>query len=219
MQRLHQPADEFNANWEHQVELVKRAILKGSYDKTLGFLEWVLRQREAPFGLFEKIRDALEIAKVAYVLTDDPPTIVPAATVEEGQAIISALSESQKHGAVGSEEHLRNAIKELNSGNFADSVRESIHAVESTARRLDENSTSTLGPALKALKKKGAIHPALEGAFLKLYGYTSDKQGVRHSISDDASAVGQHEAVFMLGACASFVTYLLNQGREAGLLD
>lgn len=219
VQRLHQPSDEFDTAWDFQIEFVKSTIFETQYDKALGFLQWTLRHRDCPGNLFEKIQNALASAKVAYILVDDPPTLVPAATPEEGQALVTALSESEKHGLIGAEEHLRGAIRELNEGNFAGSVRESINAVESTARRLNEKASSTLGPALKALKKKGAIHPALEGAFLKLYGYTSDEQGVRHSISDDADAVGPHEAVFMLGACASFVTYLINQGRDAGLLD
>jgi len=37
-------------------------------------------------------------------------------------------------------------------------------------------------------------------------------------IESAASKVGLHEALFMLGACASFVSYLVNTGRDAGLI-
>ena len=53
------------------------------------------------------------------------------------------------------------------------------------------------------------LHPALKDAFSKLYGYTSNEQGVRHALLDRTDAqAGQDEAVFMLGACASFASYL-----------
>ena len=76
-----------------------------------------------------------------------------------------------------------------------------------------------LGPALAKLEKSGAIHPALKQAFEKLYGYTNDEKGIRHAQLNDPSNVTDHEAVFMLGACASFVTYLINRAREAGVLN
>jgi len=37
------------------------------------------------------------------------------------------------------------------------------------------------------------IHPALEGAFVKLYGYTSDEQGIRHAMTEQGD-VSQPEA-------------------------
>ena len=63
---------------------------------------------------------------------------------------------------------------------------------------------------LKNLGQQGiSAHPALNEGFEKLYGYTSNEQGVRHALLDQGqSNVGQDEAVFMLGACASFASYL-----------
>ena len=44
---------------------------------------------------------------------------------------------------------------------------------------------------------------------IKLYGYTSDERGLRHPLLEREEAnVGMDEAVFMLGACASFASYL-----------
>ena len=105
--------------------------------------------------------------------------------------------------------HLRRASECINAGDWAGSVRESIHSVESVARQLDSGAAKTLEPALKSLEKRGALHTALKDAFSKLYGYTSDEQGIRHALLDQPEAnVGIDEAVFMLGACASFASYL-----------
>ena len=89
--------------------------------------------------------------------------------------------------------------------------------MESVARVIDPKTSQTLGPALDSLEKAGLLkHPALKGAFDKLYGYASDEQGIRHALLDrDAADVGLDEAVFMFGACASFAAYLADKHRQA----
>ena len=87
-------------------------------------------------------------------------------------------------------------------------------AVESVARTLAPDAT-TLAPALKFIEKNGALHPALKTAFSKLYGYASDERGIRHALlNGDGADVGADEALFMLGACASFASYLWRKDRE-----
>ncbi len=109
----------------------------------------------------------------------------------------------------GSAAHLKNAAECINGQDWAGSIRESIHAVESVARQLDPKASTALGPALAALEKRVSLHPALKSAFTKLYGYTSNEQGIRHPLlKQDSANVGMDEAVFMLGACASFSSYL-----------
>ena len=81
--------------------------------------------------------------------------------------------------------------------------------MESVARQLDPKASNALSSALASLEKRASLHPALKSAFTKLYGYTSNEQGIRHALLDQDSAnVGMDEAVFMLGACASFSSYL-----------
>jgi hypothetical protein len=49
---------------------------------------------------------------------------------------------------------------------------------------------------------------------------TSDEKGIRHPLLDDGTAkVDETDALFMLGACAAFVSYLINKARSAKLLD
>ena len=118
----------------------------------------------------------------------------------------------------GAATHLRQAAEHINARQYADSVADSIHAVESVARVIDPKASKPLGPALDSLEKAGMLkHKALKEAFQKLYGYASDEQGIRHALLEkDAPQVGQDEAVFMFGACASFAAYLTNRHRRAG---
>ena len=59
---------------------------------------------------------------------------------------------------------------------------------------------------LKSLKDK--IHPAMKGAFEKLYGYTSDANGIRHANGLGEGDSTFEEAKYMLISCSAFVNYL-----------
>ena len=102
--------------------------------------------------------------------TNDPATILPAATTQEGDALIGALRLLNDGGYSRAETHLREAGVQINAGEWAESVRESIHAVESVARQLDPRGGKSFDDAIKALEDRGRIHPALRKAFGGLYG-------------------------------------------------
>ncbi|MGN8151767.1 hypothetical protein ACTJK5_05780 [Agrobacterium sp. 22094] len=108
-------------------------------------------------------------------------------------------------------------MSSLTAGSWADSIRESIHAVESVARTIAAG-TSTLGPALTEIEKQLGMHPALKSGFGSIYGFTSDDSGIRHALLDKGDAkVDEVDAMFMLGACSAFVTYLVQKKRAAGI--
>jgi hypothetical protein len=63
------------------------------------------------------------------------------------------------------------------------------------------------------------VHPALRNGFGNLYGFTSDEKGIRHPLLEKPDAqVDETDALYMLGSCAAFVSYLINKARHARLL-
>jgi hypothetical protein len=78
------------------------------------------------------------------------------------------------------------------------------------ARIVAENPKATLSDALKALEKRGNLHPALKDGFVKLYAYTSDEGGIRHAMLDEPKLSADDARYFML-SCTSFVNYLKAQ--------
>jgi hypothetical protein len=66
-----------------------------------------------------------------------------------------------------------------------------------------------------ALKKIPELHPALQKSLLALYGFTSDAEGIRHSLLDEPNLT-YADAKFMLAACSVFVSYL--RTKSAGSL-
>ena len=51
---------------------------------------------------------------------------------------------------------------------------------------------------------------------LKLYGFTSDKGGIRHALMDEPS-LGYSDAKFMLVLCSPFTNFLWARCAESGV--
>ena len=188
------------------------------FNKIFDLLTFLMRHEVCPETFISELREVFSDCQLAYVIdTNSSPTILPASTPEEGQATVDALRVLKEYGLDGARQHLVRASAFINQGEWARSVHESISAVESVARRIAPG-TNTLSAALNKLRNQGLLeHPALYQGLDKLYGYTSDEQGVRHSLLDQGeSNVGQDEAVFMLGACASFASYLWRKHLGSG---
>ena len=210
-------ADEFGASFEYQNNKLKTLIVEGALHKVFDFLTFVMRHRKCPYQFANKIHWVFQKSRAAYKLIDDGPTIVPCATPEEGQAIATAFALTQETGFSGARTHLREAADALNKGDYPGCVRESIHAVESVACRLNKDASKALAPALNTLGKSITLHSGLKQGFLKIYGYTSDQDGIRHALFEGEADVDIVDATFMFGACASFVTYLINKARQSGI--
>lgn len=188
------------------------------YHSVLTCIEFILRHGFCSESLREGLIDAFDKAPIAYFVSEKNglPTIMPRFSHETGAATQQAIETLRKSGMEGATTHLRQAAEHINAQQYGDSIADSIHAVESVARKIDPRASKTLGPALDSLEGARLLnHPAFKEAFKKLYGYTSDKEGIRHALLDkNAPDVELDEAMFMFGACASFAAYLVNKHRQ-----
>lgn len=205
--------DNFNDSHENFIKKYKNLIYKFEFNKVFDLLQYIMRHPECPSSFVNNVAETFKQCRLAYIVRKESlVTIFPAITKTEGETILGALKQLHENEFYGAETHLQNASDSINQGNHANSIRESIHAVESVARKLDPKASNSLDKALKALEDGNPIHPALKEALIKLYGYTSNEEGIRHSLIDESQAnVGMDEAIFMLGACASFSSYLLRK--------
>jgi hypothetical protein len=132
--------------------------------------------------------------------------IVQITAQEEIEAIGNAAT--AERGPV--REHLDRAVQLLadrRAPDYRNSIKEAISAVEALVKSQGGADKGTLGDLLKRLARKHSLHPALEGAFTKMYGYTSDAKGIRHALMND-ERVTFEEAKFMLVACSAFINYV-----------
>jgi hypothetical protein len=160
---------------------------------------------------------------VEFFLSEfDEPPFPQAGLFRAGQFVaitdkveLSTVSQAANLGSKfsGAREHIRSAIALFSKKphpDYRNSVKESISAVESTARIVTGNPKATLGDALKAMNSKIAIHSALREGMNKLYGYTSDEGGIRHALLEESN-VDEAEAKFMMVACSAFVNFCIQR--------
>lgn len=129
-------------------------IMAGDIPELFDFIEFLIRYFRK-HHLYDKSfeKDLCNVfidARAAYRIVDDK--IMAIGTEEQGKAVERALDNTEKYGAKGARSHLISSGMKLRNGNWADSIRDSIHAVESVAVSLDEKE-KTLGDALKKIEK------------------------------------------------------------------
>lgn len=126
---------------------------------------------------------------------------------------IKEIEETLKNPYTVVANHYSKALELLyKAKDYDNSIKESISSVESICQILTNNDKATLGDALKLLKDK--IHPAMKSAFEKLYGYTSDANGIRHANGLGEGNSTLEEAKYMLISCSAFVNYLKENFEE-----
>nr|WP_133864599.1 hypothetical protein [Azorhizobium sp. AG788] len=191
-------------------EMIRKIFHDQGIGTIFNCVEFFVRHKNCSDELKYDLSGAFVQARAAYRILDQQ--VVAIGTDEQAAAFERALADGAAKGAVAARAHLIAAGRALRDSDWPGAVRESIHSVESIALRLAPD-TATLGAALSEIEKKGHIHPGLKSAFSKLYGYSSDEKGVRHAlVFDDQAQVDEADALFMMGACASFVSYLLVRG-------
>jgi hypothetical protein len=188
----------------------------GDYAQIFGWLEYVLKHPACPAPFAKTIQNILPNCRAAYRVVDGT-VICPISSEVEHATIVRAFADLAATQFNGARKHLRDAASYLTAGKYADSIRESIHAVEAVGRTL-EPSANILSKTLAKLEQKILIHPAMKKGFESLYAYTSDEGGIRHALLENAAKVDEADALFMLGSCAAFVSYLLSKARLNGLL-
>jgi len=167
--------------------------------------------REVP----KVINEILEEEKAGYRFLQDKFVNITNETEIES---ISDASSTPYHSV---NTHIQKALmlySDRKNPDYENSIKESISAVEAICCIVTGmvGASATLGAALKKLEDNGVtIHAALREAFSKLYGYTSDANGIRHGGIDFKNAPSE-DAKYMLISCSAFVNYLIEKRSKLG---
>ncbi|MGO6834998.1 AbiJ-NTD4 domain-containing protein [Rhizobium ruizarguesonis] len=205
--------DDFSGGYASVVPKLKDLFFNGSYVEIFDFLQFSIRHQKRPHRLAETTAYILTKTKAAYRL--EGKTFFPVQSEEDAATVSRAFRDAADHR--GALQHLKNSAEAATTGAWAESITQSVHAVEAISKLLAPG-TNTLRPALDELEKHHKIHGALKNGFLRIYDFTSDEKGLRHSLLDkEASDVDESDALFMLGACSAFVSYLVAKARAADL--
>ncbi len=217
------PIDSVSDIAKENYEEIRQFYFSCEWYRVFDFLEFIV-QYPPRFGADDFKQGCNEIMKrelSAYRFVSNK--IVEVSSDEEIAAIEGALDDTSLLKPV--QDHIKCALQILSykkSPDYRNAIKESISAVESTCKLITNEPHATLDKALNTLVKllatKGIpIHPALKSGLEKLYGYTSDADGIRHGLMDE-SKLDNEDATFMLATCSAFVSYLIIKSQKAGLL-
>jgi hypothetical protein len=108
--------------------------------------------------------------------------------------------------------HLRSALSlyaDRDTPDYRNAIKEAISSVESAFFIINGEKSNNLAKAISLAEKKGVnLHPALREGILKIYGWTSDEQGVRHALFDGDASIGEAHARFMIVTCSALINFL-----------
>ena len=106
--------------------------------------------------------------------------------------------------------YCKDAVELLELGYYKSSTHSSISAVESVARDVSPNKDRDLKKIINQMRADRAIHPAFGEMIVRLWGYCSDRPGMRHADYNASPfpAVGAKEARMLIGICPSIAEYL-----------
>lgn len=222
--RLRRPKDEQPRD-ERVWSLIKETILTGTWLEALDTVDAYMRfvtafEDDAPAGLrnltLELLNGVFDRNLVDCRFVDG--LLVQIGDKVDVEAVASALESSDQFG--GARQSIRRAAELLSDRqkpDYLNSIKEAISAVESVVMSVTGESTMSSG--LRKLKNNGVdVHPALEQAWIKMYGWTSDADGIRHAAIEEAAG-SPRLARYMLVACSAFVTYLIAAGQDAKLIQ
>jgi hypothetical protein len=213
---------------QHQIfSALKDTFLNGTYDDVLTVIESLViyldeylkdtnrisyydayYKQYTKLSLYQLSNEYFKREFVGYRFVDNK--IMPISDSIEIDSIEECLGNKLKPVT----EHISKANKFLadrTHPDYENSIKESISAVEAMCEIITglTGKEATLGNMLKKLEDKGIeIHKVLKSAFNKLYGYTSDANGIRHAGDIGGSSSTFEEAKFMLVTCCAFINYL-----------
>lgn len=194
------------ANW---MKFLKSEFVKG-FPQPYNFVQFALDHKYYQYFEVPFTKALIETA-AAYRIVERK--LVPFSSEEELGSVRESFQLVAANGALGAQKHLLSASQALGTRNWGHAIRESIAAVESTARHRLSDDKITLSKATIKLKQEGIVpHQQLANLIDKLYAYAGDEKGLRHSLGGSGEEmVSEAEAMFVFSMSAAMVGYLLKK--------
>ena len=173
-----QKTDQSNRRRKYEICLADNEVV---YElrvvRSLCFIEFLRNSNQDVFddkefldNFASDINSVLERKKSGYRFVG--ADIAPIVEQHEIEAIQECLEAPELFA--GARIHIPSALQlysNRQNPDYRNSIKEAISAIKSAACVIAGNAKATLGAALKLIKKKHDIHPAMGEAFEKLYGY------------------------------------------------
>jgi hypothetical protein len=205
-----------------KIEFIRKTFFKDSWFEVYDFVEFLVNLDFDAIDTKEFIRAlniTLEKEFAGYRIINKK--VSPISNEMEVDEIEKAIDQTIPFSSFrGANIHLTKALEKISdkkNPDYANSIKESISAVEAICRVL--SGESTLGKALQSLETKGIkINNQLKNAFEKLYAFTNNTEsGIRHAIIDNFKNPDFEEAKYLLISCSAFINFLIGKCNTQGI--
>jgi hypothetical protein len=207
------PLDELPHYWQQWEPFLKEYIFSCEWHEVYEILEfmfdfWPDTYHQAEMKFIPAFNNTLERELSGYRVING--VITPIINEMEIAEIEESLNTTLNKAVHIQLEGALRKLSDRKNPDYRGSIKDSISAVETLCRIITGEPKLELGKALKLLEQKGgfSIHAALREGFSKLYGWTSDDQGIRHALMDEPNLTF-HDAKYMLVSCSAFINYLV----------
>jgi hypothetical protein len=210
------PLDSIRYTWDDEYKSIREYYFGCSWSEVYDFIEFVANSYQG--ASYDKDRNTKFMAACNKIFEREVSgyrfvdgIITPITSEIEINAIEEAIEKSNQFKTVST--HLEVALQlmsDKSKPDYRNSIKESISAVEAACAIISGDSKATLGKALKIIEAKHSLHGSLKGAFDKLYGYSSDADGIRHALLEEPT-LDFNDAKFMVVSCSAFVNYLIGK--------
>ena len=188
---------------------VKDRFFKLKWYKVYDFVEFMLLNFPLNTNAFQdELNRVLKEESAGYRIGDNK--VIPITNKLE----MDEVSKAQHTAMDEINKHVIKSVALLSNKESPDppnAIKEAISAVEALCRKISGNNSASLGQALCKIKEERPelIDEHLEEAMKKLYKFSNDSSGVRHSHAEGKTQVGFDEAKFMVVVCSAIVNYLI----------
>ena len=226
----HHPADGFPDYYFDFFPHLKSHILRGEWYEGYNIIDFILEKvgdysdsirAENPgdySGWTQKpvettvnyINCVLEREGAGYRIVN--VSVTPITNETEIASIEEAVESSNDF--VGASAHLDKALQLLSKKphpDYHNSIKESISAAESAAKKIAPGKNNTLADAINTLQTSKELHKSLAESWKKMFGYTSAADGIRHAGCEEPVELNFAFAKYMLVTCSAFVNYLAEE--------
>lgn len=190
------------------LKIIEKKYYSLAWCEIYDFLEFLINYM--PNNFQSSCNQILEEENSAYRFVNS--LIMPITTEIEIKNIETASSTPYQCA----NKHIQKACKLLSdrqNPDYANSVKESISAIEGLLRELFSMTSESLGDILKKKEKELGLDTNLHKAIEKIYAYRGNASAVGHSIKPGSqpSQPDRADANFLLVMCSAFINFIIEK--------
>ncbi|WP_295073521.1 AbiJ-NTD4 domain-containing protein [Tabrizicola sp.] len=186
---------------------IRELFFAGKFYERYDIVEMAGKLTNRHWEYYTRCNTILERERAAFRFADDQ--LVRISDPIELDEVEQALTVNPAEAVRAHIQRAAELYSDRRNPDYRNSIKESISAVEAAVSFISGKRSVGVSRHLQEVLADEVLHPALRQGFEKLYAYTSDAEGIRHSLMEDGRTITQEDARYMLISCSAFANYLI----------